>query len=42
MEREGKTPATIKKARWFLELLDGIASRPIADVGRDVAPLAAA
>jgi hypothetical protein len=32
MEREGKSPATIKKARWFLELLDGIASRPIASV----------
>ena len=30
MEREGKSPATLKKARWFLELLAGIASRPIA------------
>ncbi len=30
MEREGKSPATIKKARWFLELLKGIADRPIA------------
>lgn len=30
MEREGKSPATLKKARWFLELLSGIASRPIA------------
>ncbi|WP_242184626.1 integrase arm-type DNA-binding domain-containing protein [Sphingomonas sp. CARO-RG-8B-R24-01] len=32
MEREGRSPATIKKARWFLELLDGIAQRPIASV----------
>jgi integrase len=32
MEREGRSPATIKKARWFLELLDGIAKRPIASV----------
>lgn len=32
MEREGKSPATIKKARWFLELLAGIAKRPIASV----------
>ncbi|GAA0328103.1 hypothetical protein GCM10009087_42890 [Sphingomonas oligophenolica] len=32
MEREGKSPATIKKARWFLELLKGIADRPIASI----------
>lgn len=32
MEREGKSPATLKKARWFLELLGGIAKRPIASV----------
>ncbi|WEJ99463.1 MAG: integrase arm-type DNA-binding domain-containing protein [Candidatus Sphingomonas phytovorans] len=32
MEREGKSPATIKKARWFLELLEGIAERPIASI----------
>lgn len=32
MEREGKSPATIKKARWFLELLKGIAERPIASI----------
>ncbi|WP_267433052.1 integrase arm-type DNA-binding domain-containing protein [Sphingomonas sp. GM_Shp_1] len=32
MEREGRSPATIKKARWFLELLDGIAKRPIAAI----------
>lgn len=32
MEREGRSSATIKKARWFLELLDGIAKRPIASV----------
>jgi integrase len=32
MEREGRSPATIKKARWFLELLDGITKRPIASV----------
>ncbi len=32
MEREGKSPATLKKARWFLELLAGIAKRPIAAV----------
>ena len=30
MERESRSPATIKKARWFLELLAGIANRPIA------------
>lgn len=32
MEREGRSPSTIKKARWFLELLDGIAKRPIAAI----------
>lgn len=32
MQREGKSPATIKKARWFLELLGGIGKRPIASV----------
>lgn len=32
MEREGKSPATLKKARRFLELLAGIARRPIASV----------
>lgn len=32
MEREGRSPATIKKVRWFLELLDGIAKRPIAAI----------
>jgi integrase len=32
MEREGKAPATIKKARWFLELLEGIGRRPIAAI----------
>jgi integrase len=32
MEREGRSPATVKKARWFLELLSGIAKRPIASV----------
>lgn len=32
MEREGLSPATIKKARWFLELLKGIADRPIASI----------
>jgi hypothetical protein len=32
MELEGKSPATIKKARWFLELLGGIAKRPIAAI----------
>ena len=32
MEREGKSRATLKKARWFLELLAGIAKRPIASV----------
>lgn len=32
MEREGKSPATLKKARWFLELLKGIADRPVAAI----------
>ncbi len=33
MEREGKSPATIKKARWFLDLLDrDIGKRPISAV----------
>jgi integrase len=32
MKREGRAPATIKKARWFLELLGGIAKRPLASV----------
>ncbi|CAN5256568.1 integrase arm-type DNA-binding domain-containing protein [soil metagenome] len=32
MELEGKSPATAKKARWFLELLDDIAKRPIASI----------
>jgi integrase len=32
MEREGRSPATLKKARWFLELLDKIASRPISEI----------
>jgi integrase len=32
MEREGRSPATTKKARWFLDLLDGVASRPIAAI----------
>lgn len=32
MEREGKSPATLKKARRFLELLEGIAKRPIATI----------
>jgi integrase len=32
MEREGRSPATIKKANWFLELLAGIAKRPIASI----------
>ena len=32
-EREGRSPATIKKARWFLELLDrDIGKRPISEV----------
>ena len=32
METEGRSPTTIKKARWFLELLKGIAERPIAAI----------
>ena len=32
MEKEGKSPATIKKARWFLELLEDIGKRPIASI----------
>ncbi|WP_316251206.1 site-specific integrase [Sphingomonas sp. JC676] len=32
MEREGKSPATIKKARWFLELLGGLAKHSIAAI----------
>jgi len=32
MEREGKSAATLKKARWFLEPLGGIAKRPITDI----------
>lgn len=32
MEREARAPATIKKARWFLELLGGLSKRPIASV----------
>jgi integrase len=32
MEREGRSPATIQKARWFLELLAGVAKRPIASI----------
>jgi integrase len=32
MEREGRSPATAKKARWFLDLLDGIAARPIVAI----------
>ena len=32
LQREGKSPAPIKTARWFLELLAGIAKRPIASV----------
>lgn len=32
MEMEGKSPATIKKARWFLELLKDIGKRPIASI----------
>ncbi|CAH0348292.1 MAG: Arm DNA-binding domain-containing protein [Sphingobium sp.] len=32
MELEGKSPATIKKARWFLELLDDITKRPITSI----------
>lgn len=32
MEMEGKSPATVKKARWFLELLKDIGKRPIASI----------
>ncbi|OJU22846.1 MULTISPECIES: tyrosine-type recombinase/integrase [unclassified Sphingomonas] len=33
IENEGKSPATIKKARWFLDLLDrDIGKRPISEV----------
>ncbi len=32
MEREARAPATIKKARWFLELLGCLSKRPIAAV----------
>jgi hypothetical protein len=32
VEREGKSPAALKKARWFLEFLAGIAKRPIGSV----------
>ena len=32
MEKEGKSPATMKKARWFLELLEDIGKRPIASI----------
>lgn len=33
MEREAKAPATLKKARWFRDLLDpSIGHRPIADI----------
>ena len=32
MEREGRSPATIKKARWFLDLLPDIGKRPISAV----------
>jgi integrase len=32
MEREGRSPATLKKTRWFLELLDKIAPRPISEI----------
>ncbi|MDG5487750.1 Arm DNA-binding domain-containing protein [Sphingomonas sp. BGYR3] len=31
MRAEGKSPATLKKAEWFLELLEPIAKRPIDD-----------
>ncbi|MGN6278358.1 MAG: tyrosine-type recombinase/integrase [Sphingomonas sp.] len=30
LEQEGRSPATVKKARWFLELLGDVAKRPIA------------
>lgn len=32
MAREGRSPATLKKARWFLELLGDIGKRPIASI----------
>lgn len=32
MEREGRSPKTIKKAMWFVELLGSIGERPIAAV----------
>ena len=32
MECEGRSTATLKKARWFLELLDKIAARPISEI----------
>jgi len=32
MEREGRSPKTVKKARWLLELLGDIGKRPIAAV----------
>jgi hypothetical protein len=32
MEKEGKSPATTKEARWFLELLEDIGKRPIASI----------
>jgi integrase len=33
IEREGRTPSTIKKARWFLDLLaPAIGERPVADI----------
>ncbi|MGC6399048.1 tyrosine-type recombinase/integrase [Sphingomonas sp. FW199] len=32
MRAEGKSPATLKKAEWFLELLEPIAKRPIAAI----------
>lgn len=31
-EHEGRSPATIKKARWFVDLLGGVAERPIASI----------
>lgn len=34
LAREGKSPGTLKKARWFADLLQpGIGRRPIADIG---------
>lgn len=30
LEQEGRSPATVKKARWFLELFGDVAKRPIA------------